>query len=52
LRKCLDTDKELLASDGFEVETFRNPDEFLSDTQEHAVKLAVLDACPRKSLGS
>ena len=35
--------KELLASDGFEAETFDNPDEFLSYTQEHAVKLAVLD---------
>src|SRR5271165_6393567 len=35
--------KELLVSDGFEAETFDNPEEFLSYTQEHAVKLAVLD---------
>jgi FixJ family two-component response regulator len=35
--------RELLASDGFEAETFDNPDKFLSYTQEHAVKLAVLD---------
>jgi FixJ family two-component response regulator len=35
--------RELLASEGFEAETFDKPDEFLSYTQEHAVKLAVLD---------
>jgi len=35
--------KELLVSDGFEAETFDNPEEFLSYTQGHAVKLAVLD---------
>jgi DNA-binding response OmpR family regulator len=32
-----------LASDGFEAETSDNPEEFLSYTQGHAVKLAVLD---------
>jgi FixJ family two-component response regulator len=35
--------KELLASDGFEAETFDSPDEFLAYTQDHAVKVAVLD---------
>jgi len=35
--------KELLASDGFEAETFDSPDEFLAYTQAHAVKVAVLD---------
>jgi FixJ family two-component response regulator len=35
--------RELLASDGLEAETFNKPDEFLSYTQEHVVKLAVLD---------
>jgi CheY-like chemotaxis protein len=35
--------RELLASDGLEAETFNEPDEFLSYTQEHVVKLAVLD---------
>jgi DNA-binding response OmpR family regulator len=32
-----------LASDGFEADTSDNPEEFLSYTQGHAVKLAVLD---------
>ena len=35
--------KELLASDGFEAETFDSPDEFFAYTQDHAVKVAVLD---------
>ena len=35
--------KELLASDGFEAETFDSSDEFLAYTQAHAVKVAVLD---------
>lgn len=35
--------RELLASEGFEAETFDKPDEFLSYTQNHVVKLAVLD---------
>lgn len=35
--------RELLASDGFEAETFDSPDEFLAYTQEHDVRLAVLD---------
>jgi hypothetical protein len=35
--------QELLASDGLEAETFDSQDIFLAYTQEHAVKLAVLD---------
>ena len=35
--------RELLASEGFDAETFEKPDEFLSYTQEHPVKLAVID---------
>jgi FixJ family two-component response regulator len=35
--------RELLASDGFEAETFDSPDKFLAYTQEHDVSLAVLD---------
>jgi len=35
--------RELLASDGFEAQTFNNPEDFLDYAQKHAVKLAVLD---------
>ena len=35
--------RELLDSDGLEVQTFDNPDLFLAYAQENPVKLAVLD---------
>jgi FixJ family two-component response regulator len=35
--------RELLDSDGFEAQTFDNPDQFLAYAQEHPIKLAVLD---------
>jgi two-component system response regulator FixJ len=35
--------RELLDSDGFEVQTFDNPYQFLVYAEEHPVKLAVLD---------
>jgi len=43
--------KELLASDGFEAETFGSPEEFLAYTQDHAVKVAVLDVWMPTSSG-
>ena len=35
--------RELLASEGFEAETFCDPDEFLTYAKSHPVKVAILD---------
>ena len=35
--------QQLLDSDGFEAQTFDNPEKFLAYAQEHAVKLVLLD---------
>jgi FixJ family two-component response regulator len=35
--------QELLESDGFESETFDNPEKFITYTREHTVKVVVLD---------